>query len=184
MYPHGAGKGQWRWLLTCPSFNLTVSRGRLNGVIAQVRFAAPYLWSHEWPDHTQDIWTAIMAVKDFLLEVFRSESGRLHLQVSELHMCADIAGWDVSACDWEHSFLSRARTRIDRPEEPTDVSGGAGVAVYRGRRLATLNFGTHSSPLSCCIYNKSLEIKTSLKLWFQDIWKRHAWDGEIGGLAG
>src|SRR5690242_12910875 len=29
MYPHGAGKGQWKWLLTCPSFNLVISRGRL-----------------------------------------------------------------------------------------------------------------------------------------------------------
>lgn len=178
IYPHGAGKGQWRWLITCPSFTLTISRGRLNGVIAQVRFSAPYLWSHECLDHRQDIWAAIMTVKGFLLGLFGSESGRLHLQVSELHLCADLAGWDVSACDWQHAFLSRARTRTDRPEEPAaDVAGGAGVAVYRGRKLATLNFGSHGSPLSCCIYNKSLEIKTSLKLWFQDIWKLHGWDG-------
>ncbi len=177
MYPHGAGKGQWRWLIACPSFTLTVSRGRLNGVIAQVRFAAPYLWSHEWGDHRQDIWAAIMMVKNFLLALFRSESGRLHLQVSEVHLCADLTGWDVSACEWQHTFVSRSRTRTDRPDESTNVAGGAGVAVYRGRRLATLNFGSHGSPLSCCIYNKSLEIKTSLKLWFQDIWRFHGWNG-------
>src|SRR6266702_2137755 len=34
--PHGAGKGQWRWLLTCPLLNVCISRGRLNGIIAQV----------------------------------------------------------------------------------------------------------------------------------------------------
>lgn len=179
MYPHGAGKGQWRWLIKCPFFNLTVSRGKLNGVIAQVRFSAAFLWSHEWPDtHEQDIWTPIMAVKHFLLALFGSESGRLHLQVSEIHLCADITGWDVSNCDWQHSFLSRARTRTDRPEEVTEVAGGPGVVVYMGRKLATLNFGSHGSALSCCIYNKSLEIKSSLKLWFADIWRLKGWDGE------
>lgn len=178
MYPHGAGKGQWRWLLTCPAFNLLVSRGRLNGVIAQVRFSAPFLWSHEWPEtHEQDIWTPIVAVEDFLIECFGPGSGRLHLQVSQVHLCADIAGWDVSTCAWDTSFLSRARTRVDRAEQP-DVVGGAPVAVYAGRRLATLEFGSHGSPLSCSIYNKSLEVKKSGKLWFQDIWRLHGWDGE------
>ncbi len=175
MYPHGAGKGRWRWLLTCPSFTLVISRGKLNGVIAQVRFSSEYLWSHEWADdHTQDIWQAITPVKTLLLALFGPPSGRLHLQVSELHLCADIAGWDVAACDWQHHFLSRARTRTEHPET---VAGGPGTVVYTGRKLATLNFGGHGSALSCCIYNKSLEIRTSLKLWFQDIWRRHGWDG-------
>lgn len=178
IYPHGAGKGQWRWLLTCPAFNLLVSRGRLNGVIAQVRFSAPFLWSYEQTNLQQDIWTAVVAVHDFLFDFFGSASGLLHLQVSQVHLCADIAGWDVSVCDWEHTFLSRARTRVDRAEVPAEVAGGAPVAVYAGRRLATLEFGSHGSALSCSIYNKSLEIKKSGKLWFQDIWKRHGWDGE------
>src|SRR6266568_6031044 len=30
MYPHGAGRGQWRWLLTSDLINLCISRGRLN----------------------------------------------------------------------------------------------------------------------------------------------------------
>src|SRR6266566_7358875 len=29
MYPHGAGRGQWRWLLTSDLINLCISRGRL-----------------------------------------------------------------------------------------------------------------------------------------------------------
>lgn len=178
MYPHGAGKGQWRWLITCPSFTLTISRGKLNGVIAQVRFTSEYLWSHEWADdHTQDIWQAIHSVKDLLLHLFGPPSGRLHLQVSQLHLCADITGWDVASSDWEHHFISRARTRTEHPEQPADTAGGPGTVVYAGRKLATLNFGGHGSALSCCIYNKSLELKKSFKLWFQDIWRRHSWDG-------
>lgn len=177
IYPHGAGQGQWSWLLNCPAFKLYIGRGRLNGTVAQVRFSSPYLWSHEWPDdHTQDLWKSIHAVKGFLTRLFAPESGRLHFQPSELHLCADIAGWDVSRCDWQQTFLSRARTRVDRAEQ-LDVSGGAPVAVYDGRRLATLEFGSHRSPLSCTIYNKTLELRKSLKLWFEDIWKQHGWDG-------
>ncbi|HEU5375015.1 MAG TPA: hypothetical protein VFV38_06230 [Ktedonobacteraceae bacterium] len=178
MYPHGAGKGMWRWLLTCPSFNLCVGRGKINGVVAQVRFAAPFLWSYELPgQHAQDIWTPLILVQDFLVEFFKPASGRLHLQVSALDLCADVTGWDVSACGWETSFVSRARTRVDRAQVPDDVAGGPPVAVYSGRKLATLQFGSHGSALSACIYHKSLEIKTSGKLWFQDIWRLHGWDG-------
>jgi hypothetical protein len=176
MYHHGAGKGQWRWLITCPAFNLMISRGKLNGVVAQVRFSSRFLWSHEWPDdHTQDIWPAILAVKEVLLGLLQPHSGRLHLQVSELHLCADIAGWDISASDWRHGFISRARTQIDQPETG-EVAGGPGKMVYVNRKLATLTFGTHGSPLSCCIYNKTLELKTSGKTWLEFIWRAHGWD--------
>src|SRR5579871_2445935 len=44
MYPNGAGKGQWRWLLRCDNLNLLVSMGRLN-CVAQVRFSSEFLWS-------------------------------------------------------------------------------------------------------------------------------------------
>src|SRR5258707_320927 len=161
MYPHGAGKGQWRWLIKCPSFALTVSRGRLNGVIAQVRFSAQYLWSHEWPEnHTQDIWKPIKDVQAFLIDLFNPDFGRLHLQPSELHLCADMTGWDVSACNWQHTFLSRARTRTDRADI-SDVAGGAAVAVVNGRRLATLTFGGHGSPRPFCSSYKMPEFEDS-----------------------
>jgi len=45
MHPHGAGKGQWRWLLTSDLLNVCLSRGRLNGILAQVRLSARLLWS-------------------------------------------------------------------------------------------------------------------------------------------
>lgn len=176
MYPHGAGKGQWRWLLTCPSLTLMVSRGRLNGVVAQVRFSSSYLWSSEdATTHAQDIWPCLVEVHDFLAEIFTGGRRLMALQVSEVHLCADLAGWDVAGCHWERSFVSRARVRVDHAEQVE--AGGPGRVVYVGRRLATLTFGTHGSALSCCLYNKSLEIKTSLKRWFADIWRLHGWDG-------
>ncbi|HEU5376126.1 MAG TPA: hypothetical protein VFV38_11845 [Ktedonobacteraceae bacterium] len=201
MHAHGAGKGQWRWLLTNDFLNLCVSRGRLNGIIAQVRLSARLLWSAENAQtHEQDIWPLVQALEDFLTCVFRLDgSTRLHLQVSEIHLCADIAGWDVAQSYGEQAtMLSRARTRRPRGSaaqpEPDDCqrSGCAGAAgsflwqgpkgeapepVYNGFTLETLEFGSHGSALSCSIYNKSREIKHSLKIWFHDIWRAHGWDG-------
>jgi hypothetical protein len=172
MYPHGAGKGQWKWLLTCRAFNLALGRGRLNGIIAQVRFSSEYLWSCQ-DDGKQDIAVAMVAVFTFLHDLF---GPALHFQVSEVHLCADMIGWDVSSCDWQDTFLSRARRRVDRAAAPAETvsAGGVAVAVISGRRLATLEFGSHGSPLSCVIYNKSLEIrqKSQKKVWFHDLWLR------------
>lgn len=181
MYPHGAGKGQWKWLLTCPAFKLALSRGRLNGIIAQVRFSSQYLWSCQF-DGKQEIAVAMVEVFDFLHGLFGPV---LHFQVSEVHLCADMIGWDVSACAWKDTFLSRARRRVDRAEI-VEV-GSAAVAVVSGRKLATLEFGSHGSPLSCVIYNKSLEIRqhSHEKIWFHDLWRgvqredgSSVWDGE------
>ncbi len=185
IYPHGAGQGQWRWLLSCPGcFDLRVSRGRLNGIVAQVRFFSEYLWSCQ-EDGKQEIASAIVEVTIFLCEVFGLY---LHFQVSEVHLCADMLGWEVASCSWQDTFLSRARRRVDRAESDSDViAGGAGVAVVSGRKLATLEFGSHGSPLSCVIYNKTQEIrqKSHDKLWFHDLWRRvkgedgsPVWDGE------
>jgi hypothetical protein len=81
MQTHGAGKGQWRWLLTSQLFNLCISHGRLHGhVLAQVRLSSHYLWSHETPG------LAICDLEEFLLPIFDCP---LHLQVSEVHLCAD-----------------------------------------------------------------------------------------------
>jgi hypothetical protein len=87
------------------------------------------------------------------------------------------------------AFLSRARRRVDRAAAPAETvsADGAAVAVISGRKLATLEFGSHGAPLSCVIYNKSLEIrqKSQKKVWFHDLWQRvqcedglALWDGE------
>ena len=181
MYPHGAGKGQWRWLRASSLLNLSIGRGRLGGIVAQVRLSSEYLWS------CADLAEAIVESCVFLYDFFGEH---IIFQVSEVHLCADVVGWDVSSCDWQRSFLSRARRRVDRAGVLTDgtsdcsadtdtVGGGASVAVISGRRLATLEFGAPGAPLSCSMYNKSLEItQKSHKTWFYDLWHaRGGWDG-------
>jgi hypothetical protein len=95
MAPHGAGKGQWRWLLTCPLLNVCLSRGRLNGIIAQVRFSSEYLWSKEYPE------AALVEVHAFLGDLFGPD---IFLQVSQVHLCADVMGWDGESEVWRVEF--------------------------------------------------------------------------------
>jgi hypothetical protein len=84
--PHGAGK-QWRWLLTSRLLSLAVSRGTFNDIVAQVRFSSEFLWSQEWSGD------ALSKVHQFLMSVFGEH---IHLQVSEVHLCADMVGYDFS----------------------------------------------------------------------------------------
>jgi hypothetical protein len=45
--------------------------------------------------------------------------------------------------------------------------------VYRGRKLETINFSGHGSPIRCKVYNKTAEIwHKSRKFWFFDLWRR------------
>lgn len=206
MHPHGAGKGQWRWLITCDLFNLCVSRGRLNGIVVQVRLSSQYLWSSEHREtHRQDLQPLLSLLRSFLSDLLNlCGPGRkpLHIQVSEIHLCADVTGWDVAHCyDWQATMLSRARRRRVRgsytPPEPDGCQKhkcpGAGAhgsflwsgpesevpePIYYGHTLETIEFGSHGSPLSCVIYNKTREIKKSGKTWFLPIWASHGHDGE------
>src|SRR5947209_9943293 len=166
--PHGAGK-QWRWLLTSRLLNVCVSRGRFNDVIAQARFSSEYLWSQEWAGD------ALYKVHVFLMSLFGEN---IHLQVSEVHLCADMVGYDFAECNYVTHFVTRVRKN-----EATYGSDGVSLDC---RRVSTLRFSSHGRPLSCTIYNKTLEItQKSGKTWFYDLWRTGiegpyggTWDGE------
>ncbi len=165
--PHGAGK-QWRWLLTSRLLNIAVSRGKLNDIIAQVRFSSEYLWSQAWCGD------ALYKVHSFLMSIFGKS---IHLQVSEVHLCADVVGYDFSACNYETQFVTRMRKN--------EAFYRAGSVSLDYHRVSTLAFSKHRSPLSCSIYNKTLEIRQkSGKTFFHDLWRKgvegfhgDTWDG-------
>jgi len=98
MEPHGGGK-QWRWLLACRLLKIAVSRGRFNDIIAHVRFSSGFLWSQAWCGD------ALTKVHSFLMSVFGE---CIHLQVSEVHLCADIV-YDFSQYNYEAHFVTRVR---------------------------------------------------------------------------
>ena len=158
--PHGAGK-QWRWLLTSRLLNVVISRGKFNDVIAQVRFSSEYLWSQAWCGD------APVKVHDFLKSLF-GES--IHLQLSEVHLCADIVSYDFSQCNYETQFVTRVRKN--------EAVYGADTVALDCHKVSTLAFSKHKAPLSCAVYNKTLEIKQkSSKTWFYDLWRKNGWDG-------
>src|SRR6266568_6830850 len=100
MYPHGAGRGQWTWLLTSDLINVCVSRGRLN-CIALVRLSSEYLWS------CPNLNEAIERVRRFLCNILETQ---VYLQVSEVHLCADVA-WSFEHVDYRCEFVSRSHKR-------------------------------------------------------------------------
>ena len=164
-------RGQWRWILRSPLLSIAISRGRLSRIIAQVRLSSEYLWSCEY------LAQAIVDAAVFLYDLF---GDYLWLQVSQVDLCADLVGWDVAHCNWQEAFVSRAVGENERPAEVNPVIEGPDVVRRRWKQVATLDFGKHTSPISCCIYHKSAEIrqKSPTKLWFHDLWKRNGWDGE------
>jgi hypothetical protein len=163
-------RGQWRWILRSPLVTLAVSRGCLSRVIAQVRLSSEYLWSCEY------LAEAIVEIGMFLYGLF---GDYLWFQVSEVDLCTDVVGWDVSQVDWQEGFVSRAVSDDSRPRHDLAVPGGPDVVRRRWKRIETLDFGKHTSAVSCCIYHKTAEIKekSPTKVWFHDLWKCNGWDG-------
>jgi hypothetical protein len=176
---HGSGR-QWRWILHCPSLHLDVGRGRVNGIIGKARLASALLWEHS-PD------VALGELYEFLAD-FYGEG--FSLQVSEAHLCADIAGWEPLLDD-APAFITRGhrrKTRLageseDMADEP--AKGGDPEAAFvgaapeinlHGRRCTGFEF-SRGAVHSCCVYDKTKEIAVSRKDWMRAVWERNGWDG-------
>lgn len=172
MRPNGAGRGHWQWLLTSPLLNVSISRGKWNGGIAQVRFSSEYLWS------SSNLEESIKQVHQFLKAQFGCE---LFLQVSEVHLCADVAGWhEVRSLDHRRDFVSRARQRPVHETADWNFEPGEAMEVKDfayGLVRTSLSFAPKGT-LSCIIYEKTREMKRSGKEWFEDKWLANGWDGE------
>lgn len=160
--PHGAGKSV-RWIVHHPdTIHLEFGKGKLNGTVCRVTFRSVYL-------HAQDLGKSYIQVYRLLVDLLGYEPV---LQVSEVHQCVDIAGWDLTGADAD-CFVSRGS--IDElPEE--EVSRFPEVK-RRGRRVKGFYF-SKTAPHSCAIYNKSAEVVVHHKEWFHEIWRKNGWDGE------
>jgi hypothetical protein len=162
--PHGAGK-QWRWILHSPSLHLDVGRGKHTQIVAKARLSAAYLWASEIGD-------ALTQVYAFLTSMLGSEP---FLQVSEAHLCVDVAGWELAVGD-AAAFVTRGHQRGLRLEDEDESPRELQINL-NGRRCGTLDISKGAAH-SCCIYDKSKEITVSRKDWMHEVWKRNGWDGE------
>ena len=164
MCPNGAGRGQWPWMLKSRDITLYISRGNWNGN-ATVRLSSEYLWS------CGRLLDAIGEIQVFLDEVFR---GEMYLQVSEVHLCADVAGWDgVEKLDRTQHFVSHSRKRSARFTPDWGFDSEVQEHSY-GLQGTGFEFSS-GGPVSCIIYEKSREIRRSGKGWFEDIWRVNGW---------
>jgi hypothetical protein len=164
MYPNGAGHGQWPWMLKTPDITLYLSRGKWNGVGA-VRLSSPYLWL------CTCLSDALVWVDGFLEGIFGQE---MHLQPSEIHLCADVAGWpELATFDRRKHFVSRSRKRGSHFENDWAADLHAREFSY-GLQETGFDFSKQGA-ISCTIYDKTREIKQSGKEWFADIWRLHGW---------
>ena len=93
--PHGSGHG-WRWLVFSDDIHLALGMGKFNGTVCKVTVRSIYLHSH-------DIATMLHSIYAFLVDFLGYEP---EWQVSEVHQCADIAGWELTSLDAER-FVSR-----------------------------------------------------------------------------
>ncbi len=187
MAPHGAGKGQWRWLMRCPAATIRAGLGHLNGICCQVTLSSSFLWRFGY----RQAWSRV----ERLLTSWCTRAG-VTFQVSELHLCADIAGVDVDELQVS-DFVHRgriARWRLEDAEvldfassvvDPFDPAIGVRApdrpsveVLSRYREQETLVF-SQKAPHSATIYNKPREIrlKSRDKLWFADLWRRNGWNG-------
>ena len=164
---HGSGR-QWRWILHCPSLHLDIGRGKLNHIIGKARLASVFLWA-EGPD------VALAKLYAFLVTLYGET---FSLQVSEVHLCADVAGWELEL-EAADAFITRGHNRQAHLSDPTaaeDVALSACEVHQHGRRCTGYEFsrgGVHA----CRIYDKTKEITVSRKDWMQAVWLRNGWDG-------
>ncbi|GCE31519.1 hypothetical protein KDA_70030 [Dictyobacter alpinus] len=192
LYMRSHGSGTFSWLLYTDEITLDMGHGRLQGhVFCQARFSS-ILLNKIGPE------ACILAVEEVLAGLL---GATFHQQASEIHLCADVVGVDFSQVDPHHDFVSRVVRIRERPTVPEDnelsesLSPGEiekletllqhqreeGIVdpliTSNHRKIATLDFGSHGSQISCQIYNKLAEVKKRKKDWYFPIWLARGWDG-------
>jgi hypothetical protein len=169
MQPNGAGRGQWQWMLKTRDITLYISRGKWNG-IASVRFNSDYLWA------ASSFMDAVVQVNAFLHDIF--QNAVMHLQPSEVHLCADIANWhDITTLDRRKNFVSRSRKRGEHHE--AQWPEGMKLSDFSSGLQETGFDFSQRGAMSCTIYDKTRELRKSGKFWFVDLWRlRNGWNEE------
>jgi len=122
----------------------------------KVRFLSSYLWSIGFEK----------AVKEFLNWLNGLELSITTTKLSRIDICVDSDETPFTKEDVE-KVVTRARGKANHfvNDEYYNGSQFSGFTIGRG------------DPLLARVYNKTLEVKKSQKVWFFDLWKEHLWDG-------
>lgn len=194
MYPQSGGlTSSWRFILRNDAIELKVGMGTRNGLIGKVRFSAEYLW--KW----RDLGFLLLDLHLYLSDIFFEAP--VYLSASEIHLCADITGYDFAESEWRTGFIRRSaftphfqEYRFVEVSETGEDEGGQGDSPgeddvtydlgperlhMRYRRITGFTFGSHKSTVSAVIYNKSdyIRYKAKTTTWFHAPWSASGWDG-------
>src|SRR5262249_21701529 len=144
--------------------------------------SSTFLWRFGY----QQAWAKV----ERLLVSWADRAG-MSFQVSELHLCADVAGLHMDAlrvadfvhrgavARWTQEDAGLLLDRVPHQHSPGDSDQHCTIDVrtcYREQETLTLS---QTAPHSAALYNKPREIrvKSRDKGWFADLWRRHGWDG-------
>lgn len=149
----GKGKGRFAYVLTNNWFHLQVSRARANKLpLAYVQIKNEVLTLAP----LDDVVMSLNQVAGVLAKKV------VHPSVSRVDLCADF----TTECDLDglpqHHWVTRALSL---------------ARYYEGKRFSGYVFG-QGGPISCRIYDKTLEVKKSKKTYLFPLWKQQGWDGE------
>lgn len=153
------GQGFYSYKLECEDFHICFMNKKIeNSAPIYVRFISSFLWQYNYK-------RAYELFKKWFLDTFQIKI--LDTKISRLDICCDIDEISFKADD-NKRIVTRARKKEIMNVDSENYEG----KIFSGFTIAK------GSPLMCRIYNKTLEIKKSNKIWFEDIWKQYNWNGE------
>ena len=121
-------------------------------------------------------WNAVDAVVAWVHEVFPDGC---QIGVSHFHQCADVLGWVPSVADLGGIVKRADKLHSYSPDGEFAAADGTEYHVAKRDRLTGLAAG-RSTRIRANIYNKTLEIRSSGKEWFRDVWA-HRFGAEVSG---
>lgn len=159
----GKGQGFYKYKIECKDFYICFMQKDIkkNSPI-YVRFMSEYIWKYGYSNCYNLFFKWF---ENFNVQI----SGN---RVSRLDVCFDTD--EISFCpEDKQKFVTRAK-KIDMHyiEEKMKIDS----EHYNGNIFTGFVVG-RGSPLSCRIYNKTLEVKKS-KTWFYKIWESYNWNSE------
>ncbi|WP_416825508.1 replication initiation factor [Ectobacillus polymachus] len=153
---HRIGIKFYAFRLSCNDFFICfMDKEVKNTPPIKIRFLASYLWSMGFQGAVERFYEWF---KHFNLNIESSRISRVDICVDsdEYYFCED----DIN------KIVTRARGKSKH---------FVNDEFYNGRKFSGLTIG-RGDPILARIYNKTLEIKTSQKTWFHQVWKENSWN--------
>ncbi|MDW7675380.1 MAG: replication initiation factor [Bacillota bacterium] len=151
-----SGMRFYAYRLTCKDFTIGFAEKVLDeNPEVRVRLMAGFLWSYGYRK----------AYEKFIEWFSYFGANVIKTRISRLDICVDTDKVYFTASDAE-GFVTRAKNKVKHYVNDE---------FNEGRKFSGFTIG-RGNPLLARIYEKTLEVKKSGKVWFYEIWKENGWD--------